>query len=51
LIIVAPADRKFRIEVGMGLEALLTDAKAGTIIQHTMPLFGPETTKAGLVRP
>ncbi len=39
LIIVAPAERKIRIEVGLGLEGLLTDATAGTIIQRTMPLF------------
>ena len=48
LIIVAPADRKFRIEVGMGLEALLTDAKAGTIIQHTMPLFRAGNYEGGI---
>lgn len=40
LLIVAPADRKVRIEVGCGLEGLLTDARAASIIQQKLiPLF------------
>ena len=33
LIVVVPNDRRMRIEVGYGLEATLTDAMAGRIIQ------------------
>jgi uncharacterized protein len=33
LLIVAPAERKVRIEVGYGLERILTDARAARIIE------------------
>lgn len=36
LLIVAPNDRRMRIEVGYGLEATVPDALAGRIIQHIM---------------
>ena len=36
LVIVAPADRKMRIEVGYGLEGTLTDAAASRIIREAM---------------
>lgn len=36
LIIVAPQDKRMRIEVGYGLEGVLTDLTAGRIIQQTM---------------
>ena len=36
LIVVVPNDRRMRIEVGYGLEATLTDAMAGRIIQFVM---------------
>jgi len=36
LIIVAPEDRRLRIEVGYGLEPVLTDGTAGQIIQNIM---------------
>jgi uncharacterized protein len=40
LMLVAPNDRKVRIEVGRGLEPLLPDGKAGTIIRQTiLPAF------------
>jgi uncharacterized protein len=40
LLIVAPNDRRVRIEVGCGLEGLLTDARASALIQHMLiPLF------------
>lgn len=40
LLIVAPKERRVRIEVGCGLESTLTDAEAGTIIQQTiLPRF------------
>ncbi len=36
LVVVAPGDRKMRIEVGYGLEASLTDAECGSIIRLLM---------------
>ncbi|HPD57216.1 MAG TPA: YgcG family protein [Smithellaceae bacterium] len=36
LIVVVPNDRRMRIEVGYGLEATLTDGKAGSIIRNIM---------------
>lgn len=36
LVLVAPADRRMRIEVGYGLEGSLTDAEAGRIIRQRM---------------
>ncbi len=36
LIIVAPKDRRMRIEVGYGLEGLLPDSLAGSIIRNVM---------------
>jgi len=40
LLLVAPAERKVRIETGYGLEGILTDAVAGTIIRNAViPAF------------
>jgi uncharacterized protein len=40
IILVAPVERKVRIEVGLGLEGLLTDAKAGEMIRTAiLPRF------------
>ena len=40
LVLVAPKERKVRIEVGRKLEPLLPDGKAGTIIRETiLPMF------------
>lgn len=36
LVIVAPRDRRMRIEVGYGLEGTLTDLEAGRIIRNVM---------------
>lgn len=36
LVLVAPNDRKVRIEVGYGLEGTLTDARTSQIIRHEM---------------
>ena len=36
LIIVAPKDRRMRIEVGYGLEGTLTDLAAGRIVRNVM---------------
>jgi uncharacterized protein len=40
LLIVAPSERRVRIEVGYGLETALTNAEADAIIQHDiLPRF------------
>ena len=39
LLIVAPKDRKLRIEVGYGLEGTMTDGIAGSIIRNAMTPF------------
>jgi uncharacterized protein len=37
LLLVAPKERRVRIEVGCGLEEVLTDARAGAIIDKMTP--------------
>ena len=37
ILLVAPTEKKVRIEVGLGLEQTLTDEKAATIIDHDIP--------------
>jgi len=39
LLLVAPNERKVRIEVGYGLEALLTDERAAAIVREQVALF------------
>lgn len=39
LILVAPTERRVRIAVGCGLEALLTDRRAADIVDKMTPLF------------
>lgn len=39
LILVAPKERKVRVEVGTGLEGLLTDAHAADVVRAMMPGF------------
>jgi uncharacterized protein len=49
LLIVAPKERKVRIEVGYGLEGELTDATANNIIQtRILPLFRSGDYNAGV---
>ena len=49
LLIVAPAERKVRIEVGYGLEGALTDATASNIIQtRILPRFRSGDYDAGV---
>lgn len=49
LLIVAPNDRKVRIEVGYGLEGILTDALSSTIIQNSiLPQFRNGDFPAGI---
>lgn len=50
LLIVAPKERKVRIEVGYGLEAVMTDALASAIIQTTiLPRFRTGDLEGGIV--
>lgn len=49
LIVVVPNDRRMRIEVGYGLEAMLTDAMTGRIIRSVMtPKFKNGDYDAGI---
>jgi len=49
LVVVVPQDRRMRIEVGYGLEPILTDAMAGAIIRDVMaPAFKRADYDAGI---
>ncbi len=49
ILLVAPNDRKVRIEVGYGLEPILTDALSSVIIQRTiLPEFRAGNLPAGV---
>ncbi len=51
LLLVAPAERDVRIEVGRGLEGALTDARSGIIIrQEILPAFRDGDYAAGIER-
>ena len=51
LLIVAPNDRQTRIEVGYGLEHVLTDAKCGLIVQNVLlPAFRNGDYNGGVLR-
>jgi uncharacterized protein len=39
LLLVAPRERRVRLEVGCGLEGVLTDARAAAIVAKMTPLF------------
>lgn len=39
MVLVAPRERRVRVEVGCGLERVLTDARAGEIVASMTPLF------------
>lgn len=50
LLIVAPNDRKVRIEVGYGLEPILTDSLSSVIIQtRVLPAFRSGDMEAGII--
>jgi len=49
LLLVAPNERKVRIEVGEGLVALLDDARATQIIQLMLPQFTAQKYEDGIV--
>jgi uncharacterized protein len=48
IILVAPTERKVRVEVGLGLEGLLTDAKAGEVSKAVLPRFGAGDYAGGI---
>ncbi|WP_422343260.1 TPM domain-containing protein [Parasphingorhabdus sp.] len=49
ILLVAPNDRKVRIEVGYGLEGIMTDALSSAIIQnHILPQFRDGNMPAGI---
>ena len=51
LLLVAAKDRQVRIEVGNGIEGLLTDAKTARIIRHTIvPAFRQNDYAGGLAQ-
>lgn len=50
LLIVAPNDRKVRIEIGYGLEGIMTDALSSLIIQNAIiPRFKADDYPGGIV--
>lgn len=51
LVVVAPRDRRMRIEVGYGLEGRLTDLEAGRIIRNVMaPRFKANDYDGGITQ-
>jgi uncharacterized protein len=50
MLLVAPTEREVRIEVGTGLEGLLTDARAAGIVTHMLPAFRTGDFEAGIER-
>jgi len=51
LLIVAPNDRKVRVEVGYGLEPILTDAFSSQVIRNDiLPSFGDGDYQAGVIK-
>jgi uncharacterized protein len=50
ILLVAPNDRKVRIEVGYGLEPIMTDAYSGTIIDNLiLPRFRDKDMAGGIM--
>ena len=51
LFLVAPNERKVRIEVGYGLEPVITDGRAGEIIRETiLPFFRADDYDQGILQ-
>lgn len=48
MLMVAPNERKVRIEVGLGLEGLLTDERAAVIVQSMLPHFRTGNYEQGI---
>lgn len=49
LLMIAKKDRKFRIEVGYGLEGAITDGYAGTVLDDMKPYFRDEEYSEGIM--
>ena len=49
LLLIAKDDRKFRIEVGYGLEGEITDGRAGEILDKMKPYFRDEKYSEGVL--
>ena len=49
LLLIVKADRKFRIEVGYGLEGEITDGRAGEILDKMKPYFRDEKYSEGVL--
>lgn len=49
LFVIAMAEKKVRIEVGQGLEGVITDAQAGMLIQSLTPYFKRGEFAAGTI--
>ena len=49
LLLIAKDDRKFRIEVGYGLEGEITDGRAGEILDKMKPYFREEKYSEGVL--
>ena len=49
LLLIAKEDRKFRIEVGYGLEGEITDGRAGEILDKMKPYFRDEKYSEGVL--
>ena len=49
MLLVAPNEKKVRLEVGLGLEGLLTDERAATIVRSMLPHFRAGAYGAGIV--
>ncbi len=49
LLLVAPNERKVRIEVGLGLEQHITDEEAAQILEeHVLPAFSQDNFEGGI---
>lgn len=50
LLLLVPNERKVRIEVGLGLEGLLTDERAASIVRNMLPSLRSRSYAAGINR-
>jgi uncharacterized protein len=50
LLLVAPNERKVRIEVGFGLEGLLSDEKAAAVVRSMLPEFRDHRMQDGILK-
>jgi uncharacterized protein len=48
LLLLAPSEKRYRLEVGYGLEPVITDARAGDIGREIVPLLRQNRYSAGL---